>query len=205
MKKVLSAFGSSRLLRARDFVSQGVELRHVRAMVEIGFLRQRGRGIYTRVARNSKLHSLALASVAVPSGNICLLSALAFHKLVRSFPREVWVAVGSRAWKPTIRKPRIRVVQMGQFAMERDWDPYVIEGVNVYIFSAVRTVVDCFKFRNLVGIGLAMDALSAFLVRRDLNLDELRQVATAMRVYNTMKPYLEAVLHFARKSTRHAR
>lgn len=196
MKKVLAAFGSAGVVRAKDFAAKGIHRKRLADMVYVGFIDHVGHGLYRRHAHQpTQHHALVQASVAVPGGNICLLSALWFHGMTTRLPRQVWLAIDSRSWKPTIKQPKIRFVRVAGHMHIEDLDPYTIEGVKIYVYSPARTVVDCFRYRRAVGIEVAMDAMQAFFRRRDASMGDLLLIAKRLRVLTPIKPYLEALAH----------
>jgi len=196
MKRVLAAFGSAGVIRAKDFVAKGIHRKRLAEMVHVGFIDHVGNGLYRRDARKpTEHHTLVQACVAVPGGNICLLSALSFHGMTAQLPHQVWMAISSRSWKPTIKQPKIRFVQMAGHMHVEDLDPYTIEGVKLYVYSPARTVVDCFRYRKIVGLDVALEAMQAYLKRRDRSVNELMQIAKRLRVLTSITPYLEALAH----------
>src|SRR5512138_712574 len=137
-------------------------------------------------------HTLVEVTRLAPRGVICLLSALRFHGLGTQLPPDVWLAIPLKGWRPTIRALPVRFVYMSDPAFEAGVETHVLEGVTVRITSAAKTVADCFKFRNKVGLDVALEALRDYRgARRDL--DELRRFAKVCRVDRVMRPYLEAL------------
>lgn len=138
-------------------------------------------------------HTLVEVARLAPRGVICLLSALRFHGLSTQLPPDVWLAIPLKGWRPTIRGLPVRFVYMSDAAFTAGVEDHVLEGVPVRITSAAKTVADCFKFRNKVGLDVALEALRDYRgARRDL--DELRRFAKVCRVDRVMRPYLEAIL-----------
>jgi predicted transcriptional regulator of viral defense system len=188
-----AARGIAGLVRSRDLVSRGTSRVTIRRMVASGALHQVARGLYALPAfQPGEHHGLAVASALVPGGVVCLLSALQFHGLGTQAPFEVWLAIGGKARKPAISDPPLRIVRFSPAALNDGVDSHQLESVTVRVTSAARTVVDCFKYRNKLGIDVALEALRAYLGRR-LSLDELVRSAPAVRVGNVMRPYLEAM------------
>ncbi len=138
-------------------------------------------------------HSLAQASKLVPQGVICLLSALRFHGLTTQAPFEVWLAIDFKSRPPTPKSPPIRVVRMSGKAFSNDVQPHKIEGVPVRVFSPAKTVADCFKFRNKIGLDVALEALRDYRRQYRSGMDDLWQAAKTCRVTAVIRPYLEAL------------
>lgn len=153
-----------------------------------------GRGLYTgRNAKVTEHHTLVEAAVRVPHGVVCLLSALRFHKLTTQSPHEVWMAIDVKARKPVTDWPPLRIVRFSGAALTFGVEKQVIENIEVRITSREKTVADCFKYRNKVGLDVAIEALRDYLRSRRRSVDALMQAAAACRVNNVMRPYLEAM------------
>lgn len=164
-------------------------------MVDRGLLERIGRGLYSLPEAEVTEHrTLAEASKRVPHGVVCLLSALSFHGLTTQNPAEVWMAIDQKAWRPRGETPPIRIVHMSGPALRSGVESHVIEGVEVGIFSAAKTVADCFKFRNKVGLDVAIEALRDYLRREPGSVEKLWRFAKICRVAQVMRPYLEAVV-----------
>jgi predicted transcriptional regulator of viral defense system len=162
-------------------------------MATSGELQQVARGIYAPPSfAATEHHGLAVASLLVPGGVTCLLSALQFHGLGTQAPFEVWMAIDRLARRPRPATPPLRVVRFSRRALKEGVETHQLEGVPVRITSAARTVADCFKYRNKIGIDVAMEALRAYRGRR-MSLDELVRAAQVVRVANVIRPYLEAI------------
>ncbi|MGH9673613.1 MAG: type IV toxin-antitoxin system AbiEi family antitoxin domain-containing protein [Bryobacteraceae bacterium] len=123
---------------------------------------------------------------------ICLLSALRFHELTTQQPSEVWLAIGNKAWRPAVNSVTVRVVYYGDASLEAGTTTHSIDGVPVKIFSAAKTVADCFKHRRTVGLDVAIEALRDALRRRKATIDEIERYAQVCRVSRIIRPYLEA-------------
>jgi predicted transcriptional regulator of viral defense system len=184
----------SGLTRSRDLEALGTSRSSVRRLVKAGKLQHVTRGLYAPpgfVA--TEHHGLATAAALVPNGVVCLLSALQFHEMGTQAPFEVWLAIDRKARKPTIIDPPLRIVRFSPAALLEGIEEHQLEGVPVRITSAARTVADCFKYRNKLGLDVAMEALRAYR-RARRPVDDLTRAARTVRVSNVMRPYLEAVL-----------
>ena len=136
-------------------------------------------------------HTLALAAKLVPAGIVCLLSALNFHGVGSQLPREVWLAIDRKAALPRVDIP-IKVVRFSGEALTEGIDNREIEGVNVKVFSPAKTVADCFKYRNKIGVDIAVEALVECRAQQKATVEDIWRYAKICRVANVMKPYLEA-------------
>lgn len=165
----------------------------LRRMVEKGVLTAEGRGIYRRTdIELTEHHSLAEVTLIAPNAVICLLSALHFHGLTTQSPFEVWVALDVKARKPKIESPPIRVVRFSGSRATFGVEHHTVEGVDVRVTSLAKTVADCFRYRNKIGLDVALEALREYKSRR-CSMDELYKAMVICRVDNVARPYLEAI------------
>lgn len=182
------------IIRPADLEPRGISRARLYSLVQKGLIERRGRGLY--VARNHALtaeHSLAQVAKRVRGGVICLLSALSFHHLTTQLPAEVWIAIPEKARKPRLDYPRLRLTRFSGAALTEGVEIHSIEGVNVRIYSAAKTVADCFKYRNKVGVDIAVEALREFSRRHRGGATELARFARICRVTRIMQPYLDAI------------
>lgn len=183
-----------RVVRPRDLSAEGVPRVYLRRLVDKGLLVRAARGIYkTPDADVTELHDFVEAACQVPKGVICLLSALRFHDLTTQNPFEVWMAIGESQWKPKIEYPAMQFVRFSGTALEYGIERHEIEGIAVQIYSPAKTVADCFKYRNKIGLDVAIEALRECWRQRKANMDEIWEAAKVCRVANVMRPYLESL------------
>lgn len=181
-------------LRARDLVQRGIPTVYLRRLSQRGLLRQTGRGLYLLPGREpTEHHSLAEACKRIPHGVICLLSALRFHGLGTQAPFEVWLAIGQKARSPKSEGLPIRIVRMSGRGLTAGIEEHKIENVVVRVFSPAKTVADCFKFRNKIGLDVALEALRDYRRKHRGGMDDLWRYAKICRVTAVMRPYLEAL------------
>ncbi len=193
-QQVLRLARARTLLRARDVTQQGLPTIALTRLVQAGKLERVARGLYGLPgAAISEHRSLAEVSARVPRGVVCLLSALRVHEIGTQAPFEVWIAIPQHMVTPRLDQPAIRVVRMGDFALAEGVERLHIDGVDVPVFNAARTVVDCFRFRNKIGLEVALEALRDGWSQRKFTLDDLWRHATRGRVANVMRPYIEAI------------
>ena len=183
------------ILRPRDVAEAGIRSAVLWDLARQGIAERVGRGLYRLAGADVTEHaSLAEASKAVPGGVICLLTALAFHELTTQLPHRVWMAVDRKARKPKARTVEFEIVRFSGAGLVEGVDVYRLEGVAVRITNPARTVADCFKYRNKVGLDVAMEALRDCLRGRKATVDELVRFARLDRVWRVMRPYLEATV-----------
>ncbi len=183
--------------RTRDFDAAGVPRVYLKRLSDEGRLVQVGRGLYKSAdAENASASSLAEAARAVPRGTVCLLSALQFHELTTQTPHEVWVLLGSKEWAPVSPAIAIRVIRASGQSLTSGVEIHVVDHVPVPITSPAKTVVDCFKYRNKIGLDVAIEALQDFMKSPEgrKSLNELWAYAEIDRVDNIIRPYIEALI-----------
>lgn len=182
------------LLRPKDAVSGGYSRMYLAQLAKRGELRKIGRGLYASPLRKETEES-CLAEIATkhPRSVVCLLSALSLHGLTTQAPHEVWLAVGSKERAPKMDYPPIRVVRFGGDTLTEGSEVKVIEGIPVQITNVPKTIADCFKFRNKIGLDVALEALKEAWRDKRVNMDDLWHYAQLCRVQNVMRPYLESL------------
>ncbi len=181
-------------VRARDLTERGIHRQVLSRLVESEELERVARGVYRIPARPmTEYHGLALVGAAVPRGVVCLLSALRFHGIGTQLPSEVWIAIDRRARRPEPKYPRLRVVRFTGAALTEGFRVHRLEGQAVCIYGVAKTLADCFKYRNKIGLDVALEALREAWRSRRFTMDELDHYAGICRVRRVMRPYLEAL------------
>jgi predicted transcriptional regulator of viral defense system len=190
------------MARLSEFVRNGITATTVSRMEQKGVIVQLGRGLYQLAgAPLDAHHSLAEAAKLVPRGVICLGSALAFHELSDRIPGRIWVAIGARDWRPSIANPPIEIVRFGADALEAGIETHIIERVAVRIYSPAKTIVDLFRHAPRqhprggakTGFTEALRAMKEALRARKATPAEIARYAHQAGVWNTVRPYLEAL------------
>jgi predicted transcriptional regulator of viral defense system len=182
------------VLRPRDLDALAIPRTCLMRLHKQGLLERSGRGIYVAAgAEPTQHHSLAEVGKRVPRGVVCLLSALRFHDLTTQAPFEVWLAISEKGWSPKIDYPPLRIVRFSGAALEFEIEQHNIEGVPVKVYSPAKSVADCFKYRNKLGLEVALEALRDCWKQRRATMDQFWQAAKVCRVANVMRPYLESL------------
>lgn len=183
------------ILRTRDALRLGVHPRTLSSMRDTGELEQLARGLY-RLGDRPELSNPDLVPVAlkVPHGVICLISALAFHDLTTQVPHQVYLALPRGAEPPRIAFPPLRIFWFTEPAFSAGIENHKIDGVRVRVYSPEKTIADSFKYRNKVGLDVALEALKLYCRKRKTSVEELLRYAAICRVEKVMRPYLEALL-----------
>jgi predicted transcriptional regulator of viral defense system len=192
--QVLSLAKQEGVIRARDLEPHNIPRTYLARLCEAGRLQRLGRGLYmladSAITTN---HSLGETAKRVPHGVICLLSALRFHGVTTQAPFEVWIAIDNNARAPAAKETPLRVVRFSGKALETGIETHAIDGVPTQIYSLAKTIADCFKYRNKIGLDVAVEALRESWRARKCTMDELWRYATICRVSNVMRPYLETL------------
>lgn len=191
---VLQLAHQRQLLRARDLLELGLPTIALTRLVSAGKLQRIARGVYSLPDQPISEHrSLAEVAIRVPRGVVCLLSALRMHDIGTQAPFEVWMAIPHHMLSPRIDQPSLRIVRLSGQSLTEGIENRTFDGVNVSVFNPAKTIADCFKFRNKIGLDVALEALREGWHKRQVTMDELWHYATINRVANVMRPYLEAL------------
>jgi predicted transcriptional regulator of viral defense system len=179
----------------RDLRDAGVGSETVARLVREGAVTRVARGLYQLAeAVPDARHSFAEASALVPKGVICLISALQLHELTLQMPSVVWIAIDRTGWKPKVEYPPIRFVRFSSRALREGVKRHPIEGIEVPIFEPAKTIVDCFRYRNKIGLSFALEGLREGLRTKRATPDQLWEFACTARVWSVMQPYVEAMV-----------
>ncbi|MDO8705871.1 MAG: type IV toxin-antitoxin system AbiEi family antitoxin domain-containing protein [Sulfuricaulis sp.] len=182
------------MLRTSRAIALGVHPRILYGLRDSGRLQQVSRGLY-RLTDLPELGNPDLAAVAarIPQGVICLISALAFHGITTQIPHQVDVAVPRGTKQPRIQFPPIRIFRFSGPMQKAGIEKHRVDNIEVHVYSAVKTVADCFRFRNRIGIDVAIEALRLFHARKKSSVRELLEYARLCRIERVMMPYIEAL------------
>lgn len=193
-QRILTLAKAQGLIRPRDLASQGLPRVALTRLVRQGLLTRVGRGLYALPDRPVSEHG-TLAEVARrhPQAIVCLLSALRVHDLTTQSPFEVWLAIPNKARAPRMEYPPLRIVRFSGATLSDGIDDHQVDGVTVRVTNVARTVADCFKFRNKIGLDVAMEALQESWKAKRVSMDELWRYATLCRVANVMRPYMDSL------------
>ena len=180
--------------RSHELVAAGTTRSQLSRMVATGQLQRVARGLYALPDYESGEHG-ALITVAkrAPGVLFCVLTALRIHNLTTQAPFEIWIAIGNKEHPPRLDYPPLRTVRFSEAALKAGVETRRVDGTQVRITSVAKTVADCFKFRNKIGLDVALEALREARRAKKATADELWRYAKIDRVTNVMRPYLEAV------------
>lgn len=182
-------------LRMSEAIQYGISRYTLYKMRDNGVLEQVSRGIY-RLLDLPPISNPDLVTVSLrfPRAVICLISALSFHEMTTQIPHEVSIAVPRAARMPTLDNPPVHAYKFSAEAFKAGIEKHQIDGVTVQVYSAEKTLADCFKYRNKLGMDVVLEALKLYRSQKKFNMDKLLKYARVCRVENVMKPYLEASL-----------
>ena len=186
------------LLRARDVAAQGLPTVVLTRLVRAGKLERAGHGLYALAgAQASAQRSLAEVALRAPRGVICLVSALRVHEVGTQSPFQVWLALPPGTTPPRLDSPPLKVVRMSGASLTEGVERIRIDGIEVPVFNTAKTIADCFKFRNKIGLDVALEALREGWRERKttkVTMQALWRYAKVNRVGNVMRPYLEGLV-----------
>lgn len=194
MESALRVFKKNKVMRSTQIFAQGIQPRTLYQMRDDGLLVQEGRGLY-RLA-DEQIWSdpdLALVSLRIPKGVICLISALYFHQVTTQIPHEVYVALPKDSEKPRIQHPPTRFFWISPEPFKAGIEKHTIDNVDVKVYSVAKTIADCFKFRNKIGMDVALEALQEGLRQKRCEPEQILRFARINRVERIILPYLEAL------------
>lgn len=193
-EKVLAMARKHGILRVKDLREQGINPEYLRRLCNRGELTRIARGLYISADADISANiGLAQAAKWIPHGVVCLVSALQFHNVGTQSPHEIWMAIDRDIRRPRIDYPPLRIMRFSGQAFTEGVEKHTIEGVPVKVFSIAKTVADCFKYRNKIGLDVAIEALRDCRQNKKCTNDKLWQYANICRVAKIIKPYMEAI------------
>ena len=192
-KKALGLLKSRGSMRSRDLAEMGISREMLRYLYKRGLIERAGRGLYRLGGQMEEHRTLFEVSKLVPKGVVCLLSALRFHEIGTQEPYDIWMALPTSAWRPRVEALRLRFVYPSGKAFSEGIEIRNFPGGKIRVYNAAKTVADTFKFRNKIGLDVAVEALRDCLRSHKATRNELWHYAKICRVQKIMKPYMEAL------------
>lgn len=193
IKKIIDLAHKHGVIRAADVEEVGASRTLLAYLARKGQLRRVSRGTYALADHVFEFEAFVVAATAAPHGVICLLSALQFHEMTTQMPMKTWIAIERGTRIPTSKVVDLRVVQLTGLSFSEGIEEHKADGITVRVYSPSKTVVDCFKFRNRVGLDVAREALRDALEQRKTTREEIWRLARRCRMARVMRPYLEMV------------
>lgn len=193
-RRIQTLFRQTGAARSRELVESGVARSQLSRMVSTGQLIRVARGMYALPGYQSGEHG-ALITVAQRAPNVlfCLLTALRIHELTTQAPFEVWIAIGNKDHPPRLDYPTLRTVRFSEEALSAGVEIIKVDKTKIRVTNVAKTVADCFKFRNKIGLDVALEALREARRAKKASAEDLWRYAKINRVANVMRPYLEVV------------
>ena len=181
-------------VRIKDFLEYGIHPEFARRLVVKEIFVRSSRGLYSLAESEiTEHHSFAILGKRIPKGVVCLTSALRFHNIGTQLPRKIWLALEKGSAQPRLSYPPLSIVRFSGPAFSEGIEEHEIEGVTVKIYNPAKSVADCFKFRNRIGLEAAIEAARECLNERKATSDQIYHYSKICRVWNVIKPYLEAL------------
>ena len=194
-QRILELVRQKGIVRGAELDRLGIHRMHLKRLVDRGLLVPRSRGVYEAAEpRMSEHDSLIEVAARVPKATLCLLTALRLHGLTTQNPFEVWIMIDRKARKPSIDYPPVRVVRASGRALTEGVEPMKIDGVEIRVTTIAKTVADCFKYRSVVGVDVAIEALRDAWRQKKVRMDDIVAAARTDRVGTVMRPYLESLV-----------
>jgi predicted transcriptional regulator of viral defense system len=194
MERAMRILHERGMVRRREFLLAGVAPETLARLVRKRRLVRIGRGLYQKAGtKPSAEHCWAAVAKLIPQGIVCLTSALHFHRLTRDVAEEIWIAIPSPGRRPSVGYPPVRAVFFGTTAYAAGVETHRIERVPVRIYGVAKTIVDCFRYRNKIGLDTALAALEMALIEHRCTVEEILALAETLRVLRVMRPYLDAL------------
>lgn len=193
--KIFAILEKEGVIRPRDLDAYNIPRRYLSRLYQQGLLFRTSRGIYTATNANlSEMQTIVEVSKRIPKGTVCLLSALTMHNITTQSPYEVWIAIDYKARLSKVKDLPVRVVRFSGDALKSGIEHRVIDGVSVPVYNPEKTVVDCFKYRNKIGLDVAIEALKEGWRAKKITMNGIRKYAKICRVQNVMQPYIESLI-----------
>lgn len=181
-------------IRIKDLLERNIHPEFARRLLRKGLFTRSGKGLYVLAdSEITDFHNFAILGKRFPNGVICLTSALRYYNIGTQLPRKVWLALKKGSAQPRLSYPPVSIVRLSGPSFSEGIDEHRIEGVAVKIYNLAKSVADCFKFRNRIGLEAAIEAARESLHEKKATSDEIYYYAKICRVWNVMKPYLEAI------------
>jgi len=183
------------ILRMSAAINAGIHRDTLKKLVEQGEIQRISRGLYQLVDAVPPSHpDLAVVAAKVPAGVFCLISALSFHEITTQIPHEVYLAIKRNAEPPRIDYPPIRVFRFSGKAFDEGIESHEVGSVAIRVYSREKTLADCFKYRNKIGMDTCLEALQLYKQQRPNSIDAIIKYADICRVSKVIRPYLEAIM-----------
>jgi len=194
-QQVIELLQELSVVRPKDLQEHGLPKDYLYILAREGLIERISRGLYQWPEKDlGRNQSLAEVCKRAPKAVVALLSALNFHNITTQNPYQIWMAIDRKSWRPIISYPPVRFVTMSGEALHAGVETHYIDDIPIKVFSPAKTIVDCFKYRNKLGLDVALEALKEGWNKRRFTMDELYRYAEICRVKKVMQPYLESLV-----------
>ncbi len=193
IEKIIELAEKNTVLRPKDVEKYNIPRQYIYRLYKKGKLEKIGRGLY-KIPDKELSEDIMLIETAkkVPNAVICLLSALRFHEMTSQNPFQIWIAIHHKDWTPAINIP-LKIIRMTGDSLKEGCEEHLIDNIKINIYSPAKTVADCFKFRNKIGLDVAIEALKEYKKQNKGTVDKLWEYSKINKVQNVIRPYIEAV------------
>lgn len=192
---ILQLLNEKKLIRPRDLKRLGISRVPLKRLLAKKKIIRIGRGLYTLPETiEEEQRSLIEVCKLVPEGVICLLTALRFHDLGTQNPHQIWLAIDHKSKLPRLENVKLRIVRFSEPALHFGVEEHILYGTEIKVTTPAKTIADCFKYRNKIGLDVAIEALREGWRNRKITMDELYRSAKVCRVERIIRPYAEALI-----------
>lgn len=193
--KIFQLFEDKKMIRSRDVEAIGIPREYLLRMVRKGLVIRVARGLYCLSDENFKgYESFVEAVMTVPNGVICLISALHFYDITTQVSDKIWMAVKKGSWRPRSDSVQIKYNIFSENSYNYGIEIHKINNIEIPVYSVAKTVADCFKFRNKIGLDAAIEALKEAIRSKKAGVDEIHEAAKVCRVSRVIQPYMESIV-----------
>jgi predicted transcriptional regulator of viral defense system len=190
--RITALLRKNKLIRSSELDAHGISRSNIRRLVKSGEVARVARGLY-RLSDTAVSENISLAEVAklAPRGVFCLFTALVFHEFTTQIAPQVCIAIEGNAWRPKIPMVDVRIFRFSGLVFSSGIEEHMVDGVKIRVYSAAKTVADCFKMRNKIGVDVALEALREALRTKKASSEEIHKMAKICRVEKIIRPYME--------------
>lgn len=193
-QQLITMLKENGIVRPKDVTNEGIPRQYLQRLYKRGVVERVGRGLYALPdTLQSEHYTFAQIAAYAPNSVICLLSALQFHNLTTQLPYDVWIAIEGTSWQPQLDYPPLTITRLSGKSFTYGIETHEIDNVPVKIYSVAKTVADCFKFRNKIGVDVAIEALRDATQYKRTTRDAIWDAAKVCRISTVIKPYLQAI------------
>ncbi len=183
------------IIRMSEALKAGISRYMLYSMLNKGEIKRLSRGVYMLSDTSAMSEpDLAIIATRIPNAVICLISALSYHELTTQIPHKISIALPAGIKTPKLDYPPIAVYRFNKESFEAGIETHQIDGVSIYVYTPEKTLVDCFKFRNKIGMDIVLEALKLYKEKQHIDIKKIMEYAKICRVSKVISPYLEASL-----------